>query len=336
MTMITRRTFHAGALGIAAASLAGLRSARASELKPFTVTEPVHSIDSLPFYAAMKNGYFEEAGLDLTLVTTEGGGKHIAAVLAGDAQAYIGGPEHIAFVLAKGGEQLKAVVALSNRANAFLVAGTGVEVPEGVPFVEQIRGKKVGVGTRGGTGYSIMLYLLEQAGMDPRTDVTLVEIANEAGQLAAMQAGAIDMAMVTEPMITKGVQEGVWQPPFASMPNELGLFAWTTLNVPQSLIDSDPALVKAMVDATLKGLEYVTSNPDGARAIAKEEFPTLPPADLEAMLVNTMENDMWQADGAIPPEAWDKTKSIVMIAGMLKEDVPYDRVFDPQFMPVGG
>ena len=233
MINLTRRVFGKGALGLSAAALAGFGPARAQDLRPFTVTEPVHSIDSLPFYAAMRNGYFEEAGLDLSLVTTEGGGKHIAAVLAGDAQAYIGGPEHIAFVLAKGGEQLKAVVALSNRANAFLVARTGVEVPEGVPFVEQIRGRNVGVGTRGGTGYSIMLYLLEQAGMDPRADVTLVEIANEAGQLAAMQAGAVDMAMVTEPMITKGVQEGVWQPPFASMPKELGLFAWTTLNVPE-------------------------------------------------------------------------------------------------------
>jgi NitT/TauT family transport system substrate-binding protein len=336
MTNLTRRTFGQGAVGLSAAALTGFSPAGAQDLRSFTVAEPVHSIDSLPFYAAMKNGYFEEAGLDISLITTEGGGKHIAAVLAGDAQAYIGGPEHIAFVLVKGGEQLKAVVALSNRANAFMVARTGVEVPEGVPFVEQVRGRKVGVGTRGGTGYSIMLYLLEQAGMDPRVDLTLVEIANSAGQLAAMQAGATDIAMVTEPMITRGVQEGVWQPPFASMPQELGLFAWTTLNVPQTLIDADPALVQAMVDASLKGLAYVTSDPEGARAIAREEFPTLPPDDLEAMLASTMANGMWQADGAIPPEAWDRTKSIVTIAGLLEEDVLYESVFDPQFMPVSG
>ncbi len=332
MTKTTRRGFNAAFLGLSAASLVGLRPALATGLKPFTVTEPVHSIDSLPFYAAMKNGYFEEAGLDLTLITTEGGGKHIAAVLAGDAQAYIGGPEHIAFVRARGGEPLKAVVALSNRANAFLVARNGVAVDPATPFVEQIRGKRVAVGTRGGTGYSIMLYLLEQAGMDPRTDLTLIEIANEAGMLAAMAAGQVDMAMVTEPMISRGVQEGVWQPAFASMPKELGLFAWTTLNVPQALIDSDPELVRAMVVAARKGLDYVTRDPEGARRIAMEEFPTLDPQDLEAMLTSTMENEMWQADGAIPPEAWEKTKSIVMIAGLLTEDVPYEEVFDPQFM----
>ena len=100
-------------------------------------------MDSLPFYAGMKNGYFKEAGLDIKLITTEGGGKHIAAVLAGDAQAYIGGPEHIAFVKQRGGEPLRAVVALSNRANAFLVAKTGVTVDPAASFGDKIKGKKI-------------------------------------------------------------------------------------------------------------------------------------------------------------------------------------------------
>lgn len=332
MMDLTRRRFNSGVLGLGLASAAGGLAVRAQERKPFLMAEPVHSIDSLPFYASMKNGYFEAAGLDMSLITTEGGGKHISAVLAGDAQAYIGGPEHIAFVRARGGEPLKAVVALSNRANAFLVAKTGIEIPEGTSFADGVRGKRVAVGTRGGTGYSILLYLLEQNGMDPRSDLTMVEIANTAGMVAAMSAGQVDIAMVTEPTISQGVKEGIWQPPFASMPKELGLFAWTTLNVPQSLIESDPALVQGMVDATRKGLDYVVKDPDGARTIAWEEFPTMPEDDLDAMLQTTLANEMWQPDGAIPPEAWEKTKSIVTIAGLLTVDVPYEDVFDPQFM----
>jgi NitT/TauT family transport system substrate-binding protein len=326
----TRRAFHAGLL---AASLTGLAAlpAHPQELRPFTVAEPIHSIDILPFYAAQRLGYFEEAGLDVNLITTEGGGRHIATVLAGDADAYVGGPEHIAFVLARGGEQMKAVVALSNRANSFLVARTGVEIPEGASFADAIKGKRVAVGTRGGTGYSILLYLFEQHGIDPRTDLTMIEIANTAGMVAALSAGQADVAMVSEPAISQGVKEGIWQPPFAAMPQELGLFAWTTLNVPQSLIDSDPALVQAMVDALRKGLDYVVNNPEGAREIARAEFPTMPEDDLDAMLAITLANEMWQPDGAIPPEAWDKTKSIVMIAGLLSEDVAYERVFDAQF-----
>lgn len=331
MPHLTRRTLARVAIG-AAFALGAPLSAGAEGLKEFIVAEPVHSIDSLPFYAAMDQGYFEDVGLDVKLITTEGGGKHISSVLTGDSQAYIGGPEHIAFVAARGGEPVRAVVALSNRANAFLVASPDADVPEGVPFAEAIKGKTIAVGTRGGTGYSIMLYLLEQNGLDPRNDVTLIEIANSAGQIAAVNAGTAEVAMMTEPSISQGVKEGIWNEPFASMPKELGLFAWTTLNVPQSLIESDPDLVQGMVDAVKKGLSFIQDNPDEAKALARKEFPTLPEDDMEAMLSRTLENEMWQFDGAIPPEAWEKTKSIVTIAGLLTEEVPYEAVFDPQFV----
>ncbi len=327
---IARRSLLGTLLG--AATALGAASAQAQDLETFIVAEPVHSIDSLPFYVAIEQGYFEEVGLDVRLITTEGGGKHISSVLSGDSQAYIGGPEHIAFVAARGGEPVRGVVALSNRANAFLVASDAAGIPEDASFAEAIAGQKIAVGTRGGTGYSIMLYLLEQNGLDPREDVTLIEIANSAGQIAAVRAGTADVAMMTEPSITQGIKQGIWNEPFASMPMELGLFAWTTLNVPLSLIESDPELVDGMVDAVLKGLAFVENNPEKAKAFAQAEFPTLPEADLEAMLSRTLENEMWQFDGAIPPEAWEKTRTIVQIAGLLEEDVPYEQVFDPQFL----
>lgn len=319
-----------GALLGAAMALGG--AVQAQDLQEFVVAEPVHSIDSLPFYMAMDKGYFEDAGLDVQLITTEGGGKHISAVLSGDANAYIGGPEHIAFVAARGGEAVRAVASLSNRANAFLVASDAAGIEEGASFADAIKGKSVAIGTRGGTGYSIMLYLLEQNGLDPREDVTLIEIANSAGQIAAVSAGTADVAMMTEPSISQGIKEGIWNEPFASMPKELGLFAWTTLNVPLSLIESDPGLVDAMVGAVLKGLADVESDPAAARALAKSEFPTLPEADLDAMLTRTLDNEMWQFDGAIPPEAWNQTMTIVQIAGLLDDDVPYEQVVDPQFL----
>jgi len=35
----------------------------------------------------------------------------------------------------------------------------------------------------------------------------------------------------------------------------------------------------------------------------------------------------------MPTQAWDNLQSIVMIAGLLKEKVPYADVFDPEFLP---
>jgi NitT/TauT family transport system substrate-binding protein len=331
MAKLNRRQVLAGAAGVALATTVGGRRAF-SQAKPFIVTEPGHSADSLPFYVGIRKGYYKDLGLDVQIVTSEGGGKSMAAVQSGNANAYIGGPEHIAFATIKGGKPVKAIVALSNRANSFISARPGVETDPAKSFADNIKGKKIAVGTRGSTDNSILLYLLKRDGLDPRSDVVMLEIATEGGRVAAMKNGEADMAMVYEPFIAQGVKAGIWQEPFASMPKELGLFAWTTVNLPEELIKSDPALAKAMVDATKKALNLVFTDEAEMRAIAKEEFPTLPDDDLDAILTRARANDMWQQDGAMPEEAWAKTLSIITISGVINQDVPYKDVFDPEFL----
>jgi NitT/TauT family transport system substrate-binding protein len=332
MVKFNRRQILAGAAGLGAIGLTGLARPALAQSKTFIVTEPGHSADSLPFYVGIRKGYFKEVGLDVQVVTTEGGGKAMSAVQSGNANAYIGGPEHIAFANVKGGKPVRAIIALSNRANSFVSARTGVEVDPSKSFADNIKGKKIAVGTRGSTDNSILLYLAKRDGLDPRKDFVMLEIANDAGRVAAMKNGEADMAVVFEPFIAQGVKAGIWQEPFASMPKELGLFAWTTVNLPQSLIQSDPELAKAVVAATKKSLDLVFNNDAEMRAIAAEEFPTLPKDDLDAILTRARANDMWQQDGAMPEEAWEKTKSIITISGVLKEDVPYKDVFDPEFL----
>ncbi|HWJ73072.1 MAG TPA: ABC transporter substrate-binding protein [Kaistia sp.] len=332
MVQFNRRQILGAAAGLGAASLiGGIGSARA-DLRKFIVTEPGHSADSLPFYVGIRKGYFKEAGLDVQIVTSEGGGKAMAAVQSGNADAYIGGPEHIAFANVKGGKPIRAIIALSNRANSFVSARTGVTIDPSKSFAENIKGKKIAVGTRGSTDNSILLYLAKRDGLDPRADFVMLEIATDAGRVAAMKNGEADLAMVYEPFIAQGVKAGIWQEPFASMPKELGLFAWTTVNLPEATIKADPELAKAVVAATKKSLDLVFTNEAEMRAIAAEEFPTLPKDDLDAILTRARNNDMWQQDGSMPEEAWEKTKSIITISGVLKEDVPYKDVFDPEFL----
>ena len=256
----------------------------------------------------------------------------MAAVQSGNADGYIGGPEHIGFADLKGGKPVRAIIALSNRANSFMVARAGVKVDPSRSFAENIKGKRLATGTRGGTGYSILLYLLKRDKLDPRTDVVLLEIATDAGTLAAMKNGEADIAMVSEPMISQGIKAGIWKEPFVGMPRELGPFAWTTVNLPQSLIKSDPNVARSMVAATRKSLQLVASNSSEMRAIAAAEFPTVPKDDLDAILRRATANDLWQLDGAMPREAWDKNQSIIMISGLVNQKVPYSDVFDTSFL----
>jgi NitT/TauT family transport system substrate-binding protein len=324
--MMHRRTLLAAPVVLAAGR------ARAAALRKLTISEPLHAMDSLPFYIGIRQGFYRDAGFDIEIITTEGGGRHIAAVLSGDADGYIGGPEHIAYAWVKGGQELRAVAGISMRANVFVVPATATVIAPGASFADAVRGKRIACGTRGGTGYSILQYLMAQQKLDPRNDVTLVEIAASSGQLAATKAGQADFATVNEPILSQGVRAKVWREPFISMPEALGPFAWTTLNLPLKTIRADPAGVKALVQASKRAMDFTLGNPDKIEALAHEEFPNLGPDDLRAMIGRTLANGMWSAGAAMPEAGWTSLATIARIGGMLDKDVPYAQVFDPQFL----
>ena len=315
---------------IASAASTVVAPARAAE--KFIVTEAQHGVDTLPFYIAMRNGYFRDAGLDVALVTAEGGGRHISAVLSGDAQAFVGGPEHVAFARVKGGKEIKAVISMANRINAYVVAAKSVPVDPSAPLRDILKGRRIALGTRGSTAHSTMIYLLKRERLEPGTDVTLVEVGAVSGRMAAVRAGQADMALLSEPLIAQGQRAGLWGEPVVSLPKLFGPFAYTTLNVPADLIRSRPEQARALVAGTKKALDFAFGNPRETFDIARQEFPTLPADDMDAMLKRTTDDELWNRSGAMPEQAWAPLVAAIRGAGLLDRDVPYGDVFDPTIL----
>ena len=98
------------------------------------------------------------------------------------------------------------------------------------------------------------------------------------------------------------------------------------------MIDKEPKLVEAFVRAMIKGLKFTYTQPDEAAAIARKEFPTMSLEDLKATLDRSFADSMWSRDGMISPESWVTGKSVVMEAGILKSDVPYEAIIDMRFV----
>ncbi len=63
------------------------------ELQKITVGEVAHSIFYAPGYAAMTLGYFEEEGLDIDLVNLQGADKVMTALISGEIEVALAGPE---------------------------------------------------------------------------------------------------------------------------------------------------------------------------------------------------------------------------------------------------
>jgi NitT/TauT family transport system substrate-binding protein len=293
------------------------------------VAEPVHSTGYLPMYIAMAKNYFAEADIEVKIVTIETGAGHTNAVLSGQAFAFIGGPEHCAFAKAKGAE-LRAVVHCVDRGNVYFCAEKGL-APQGRDFTSFVKGKAVATGGFGGTPNSITRYLLKKWNLDAKSDVTVVETANSA-ILAAVRGRRAQLGCSTEPFITQGVRQGIWDEPFFNVPKELGPYAYSTINVRLDSIQKEPDVVRGFVRGMIKGLKLLYADRAEAADIAKKQFPTMPIEDLKATLDRSFADEMWSKDGMISRAAWDTGKAVVMEAGILKTDVKYDEIIDMSFV----
>ena len=98
------------------------------KLTPVTLNEVAHSIFYAPQYAAIELGYFEEEGIDLTLVNGAGADKVMTALVSGDADIGFMGSEASIYTYAGGAQDFAVNFAqLTQRAGNFLVARQPIE-----------------------------------------------------------------------------------------------------------------------------------------------------------------------------------------------------------------
>jgi NitT/TauT family transport system substrate-binding protein len=326
---MNRRKFL-GTAAAAGAAVAG-RIVPARAAREVLVAEPVHSTGYLALYIAMAKGYFED--VTVKLVTIETGGGHTNAVLSGQAFAFIGGPEHNAYAKAKGAE-LRAVVNCVNRGNIYFCAAKGQE-PTGTDWPSYFKGKTIAIGPFGGTPNSITRYLLKKWKLDAKKDVTLIETANSA-TIAVVRGKQAQIGEATEPFVTQGVRNNVWNEPFLNIPKELGPYAYSTINVRLESIKKEPELVRAFVGGIVKGSKLLYANPDEASEIAKRQFPTMPIDDLRSTLERSFKDETWSRDGVVSRPAWATASAVVREAGLLKSDIKYDEIIDMSFVEGAG
>lgn len=124
----------------------------ASGKTPITLNEVAHSIFYAPQYAAIELGYFDEEGLDVTLVNGGGADKVMTALVSGEADIGFMGSEASIYVYNQNPDDYIVNFAqLTQRAGNFLVAR------ETMPDFkwEDLKGKDVLGGRKGGVHISM-------------------------------------------------------------------------------------------------------------------------------------------------------------------------------------
>ena len=322
-------TLLAGAM--AAAALTGCAKApgtASSGNTPLVLNEVAHSIFYAPQYAAIELGYFEDEGIDLTLVNGAGADKVMTALISGDAQIGFMGSEASIYVYQEGSQDYAVNFAqLTQRAGNFLVG----RQPEDNFKWENLTGKKVLGGRAGGMPQMVFEYILKKHGLDPKTDLEIDQSINFGLTAAAFTSNDADYTVEFEPFATTLESEGSGTV-VASLGTESGYVPYTAYCTKKSYMEKNPELIQKFTNAIQKGMDYVNSH--SAEEIAKTIAPQFKetPVDKIATIVGRYKDqDTWKDDTIFEKESFELLENILEEAGELSERVPYEKLVTTQF-----
>lgn len=162
-----------------------------AKLQKVTALYGARSGASWPMWIAKDGGYYRKYGLDVELVF----GVHpapIAAVISGQAAMTSAGADP-ALLSASKDPALVLLGSYLNKGSFALVAAKNVHQ------INQLAGKRIGVGRVGDPPYHFTLSLLRKHGINPKDIQWLSVGVDAAARAASLHSGQIDATLITAP-----------------------------------------------------------------------------------------------------------------------------------------
>ncbi|MGN0154310.1 MAG: ABC transporter substrate-binding protein [Lachnospiraceae bacterium] len=299
-----------------------------SGLTKVTLNEVAHSIFYAPQYVAIENGYFEEEGIDLELVTGFGADKTMSALIAGEADIGFMGAESSVYLYSEGASNYAVNFAqLTQRAGNFLVAREPIE-----DFSwDMLKGKDVLGGRKGGMPEMVFEYILKKNGIDPAADVNIDQSIDFGSTAAAFSGGQGDFTVEFEPSATalEAAGEGYV---VASLGVDSGYVPYTSYCTTKDYLEENKEMIQSFTNALQKGMEYVNSHsPEEIAKVIAPQFEETDIETIETIVTRYYEQDTWKDNLIFEESSFDLLQNILAGAGELDNRVPYDKLVDNQF-----
>jgi len=314
-------------------TLTGCTQTKSKELTKIKLAEVTHSIFYAPQYAAISQGFFEEEGLDIELINTQGADKTMAALLSGEVDVGFMGPEASVYVSTKDSNNHAINFAqLTQRDGSFLV---GREAQDPFSF-ESLKGKTILGGRAGGMPEMALEYVLKNNGLkigtntedgevNVRTDVQFGVLAG------AFTAGEGDYVSLFEPVATEIEKQGQGHI-VLSIGEESGDLPYTAYSSTKSYIEKNPEIIQSFTNAIYKGQLWVQNSSSEEIAKAVQPFFTdLSFEDLVTVVDRYKSIDAWADTPVLTKESLEHLMDIIELAGQLDKRADYDKIVTTEF-----
>ena len=216
------------------------------------VAIPLFPTAAFPVLVAHDKGFFQKEGLTVEPIRINSAPTTYQALISGDVHVAAGAPTGLLPSHLQGAD----IVALGSWDN--LVPYVWV-TREKIADIRELRGKKVGVNRAGSKPWLIIQVLLQDAGLDPVKDLTLLQMGGGSQErVSALMRGGIDATLadvLLEPiMIKRGFFVLRGKPtPFMNAP----------IAVKRSYLTNQRSIVKKFVKAFSDATRYIVDNKEG-------------------------------------------------------------------------
>jgi NitT/TauT family transport system substrate-binding protein len=306
--MKIRATAALALAAISAVSLTACRDSReaADGAATTDVKIMVGGIDKviyLPAKLTEQLGYFKDAGVDVALKSEPSGADAETMMLAGQVDGVVGFYDHSIHLQAKG-KCVQSVVQFADVPGEAEVVATAKAAT--ITSAKDFAGKKLGVTSPGSSTDMITQGLAVKGGVQ-RSQYTIVKAGAGATFIAAIDAGAIDAGMTTDPTIAKLTSTGKAKVMIDMRTEEGtraalgGLYPGASLYMPCDYVTAHKAAIQKMADAFVKTLKFIDTH-TAAEIAAK--MPADYAGDDSALYVQSINDSkgMFTADGVMPAD----------------------------------
>ncbi len=284
------------------------------------VAEVTRSIFYAPQYVAIEKGFFEEEGLDIELTTVFGGDKVMTTLLSDGAEIGLVGSETSIYVYAQGStDPVINFAQLTQTDGTFLVAREDT----GEFSWDQLKGSTFLGQRKGGMPQMVGEFVLKKHGIDPQSDLNLIQNIDFANISSAFASGTGDYVQLFEPQASVFEKEGVGHV-VASFGTESGHVPYTTFMAKQSFMDENKETIEKFTRALYKAQQWIqTASP---REIAETIQPYFEDTELEII---EMSVDRYRSQGSfatdpiLDEEEWNNLQTIMDEAGELPQQVDH-------------
>ena len=321
-----------------AAMLHSAIQANAQQLTKFSALLPIPNFDEsfAPVAVAKQLGYFEQEGLDVTILPVNGSNEVAIQVSAGNADVGLASPAD-AIIGMQSGKDLDVQYFFDLYYQNIWPISVSSDSP--IKTVKELKGKKIGVLSMGSTGITFGRAYAKEAGLDPQRDVTFVPIGAGAQALTAIKQGVVDGLVFNDAALAKFRVLGL-QTRLLPISEALRDLPDTGILAKRENIVKKRAQLVGFARAIAKGYLFTITNPTAAVKLTWKMHPEAEPKNMTAdealkqgVAVTEARMALWSSpktkgvSGAFVDADWTNLVSFLKDIGSLKEDIPTSRIY---------